>query len=36
LGILSYAPSVDEDALMDAALEAGAEDVVSYDDVPLM
>jgi YebC/PmpR family DNA-binding regulatory protein len=32
VGILSYAPSVDEDALMDAALEAGAEDVVSYDD----
>ncbi len=32
LGILSYAPSVDEDALMDAALEAGAEDVISYDD----
>jgi YebC/PmpR family DNA-binding regulatory protein len=32
LGILSYAPCVDEDALMDAALEAGAEDVISYDD----
>jgi YebC/PmpR family DNA-binding regulatory protein len=32
VGILSYAPSVDEDALMDAALEAGAEDVVNYDD----
>jgi YebC/PmpR family DNA-binding regulatory protein len=32
VGILSYAPSVDEDALMDAALEAGAEDVISYDD----
>ena len=32
VGILSYAPSVDEDALMEAALEAGAEDVVSYDD----
>lgn len=32
LGILSYAPSVDEDALMEAALEAGAEDVISYDD----
>lgn len=31
-GILSYAPTVDEDALMEAALEAGAEDVVSYDD----
>ena len=32
LGILSYAPSVDEDALMEAALEAGAEDVTTYDD----
>jgi YebC/PmpR family DNA-binding regulatory protein len=32
LGILSYAPSIDEDALMEAALEAGAEDVTNYDD----
>jgi YebC/PmpR family DNA-binding regulatory protein len=32
VGILSYATSVDEDALMDAALEAGADDVVNYDD----
>ncbi|MEI6334152.1 MAG: YebC/PmpR family DNA-binding transcriptional regulator [Methylococcaceae bacterium] len=32
VGILSYAPSVDEDALMDAALEAGADDVTGYDD----
>ena len=32
VGILSYAPSVDEDALMETALEAGAEDVISYDD----
>ncbi|UOA10293.1 YebC/PmpR family DNA-binding transcriptional regulator [Methylobacter sp. S3L5C] len=32
VGILSYAPSVDEDALMDAALEVGAEDVIGYDD----
>ena len=32
VGILSYAPSVDEDALMDAALEVGAEDVINYDD----
>lgn len=32
VGILSYAPSVDEDALMEAALEAGAEDVISFDD----
>jgi YebC/PmpR family DNA-binding regulatory protein len=32
VGIISYADSVDEDALMEAALEAGAEDVVSNDD----
>lgn len=32
VGIMSYAPSVDEDALMEAALEAGAEDVVTNDD----
>lgn len=32
LGILSYAPSVDEDGLMEAALEAGADDVISNDD----
>ena len=32
VGILSYAPSVDEDALMEAALEAGVEDVINYDD----
>jgi YebC/PmpR family DNA-binding regulatory protein len=32
VGILSYAPGVDEDALMDIALEAGADDVVTYDD----
>ncbi|MGL5389840.1 MAG: YebC/PmpR family DNA-binding transcriptional regulator [Shewanella sp.] len=31
-GVLSYAPGTDEDALMEAALEAGAEDVVSYED----
>lgn len=31
-GVISYAPGVDEDAVMDAALEAGADDVVSYDD----
>jgi YebC/PmpR family DNA-binding regulatory protein len=31
-GIMSYAPSVDEDALIGAALEAGADDVISYDD----
>lgn len=32
IGILSYAPGVDEDTLMEAALEAGAEDVQTYDD----
>ena len=32
VGQLGYAPGVDEDALMDAALEAGAEDLVSNDD----
>ncbi len=31
-GVLSYPPGVDEDQLMEAALEAGAEDVVSNDD----
>jgi YebC/PmpR family DNA-binding regulatory protein len=32
IGILSYAPGVDEDALMEAALECGAEDVTTHDD----
>lgn len=32
LGMLSYAPGVDEDALMEAALESGAEDVTTNDD----
>jgi len=32
VGILSYAPSVDENALMEDALDAGAEDVINYDD----
>ncbi len=31
-GIISFAPGVDEDAVMEAALEAGAEDVESNDD----
>lgn len=31
-GQISYAPGIDEDALMEAALEAGADDVVSNDD----
>lgn len=32
LGILSYPAGSDEDAIMEAALEAGAEDIVSNDD----
>ena len=32
VGQINYAVGVDEDALMDAALEAGAEDIVSHDD----
>lgn len=31
-GVLSYGPDTDEDSLMEAALEAGAEDVLSHDD----
>ena len=31
-GVISYAPGLDEDSVMDAALEAGAADVVTYDD----
>jgi transcriptional/translational regulatory protein YebC/TACO1 len=31
-GQISFAPGVDEDALMEAALEAGADDVVTNDD----
>lgn len=31
-GILLFAPGTDEDRLMEAALEAGAEDVLSHDD----
>jgi YebC/PmpR family DNA-binding regulatory protein len=31
-GIISYAPGADEDAIMEAALEAGAEDIVVNDD----
>ncbi|MGF1548746.1 MAG: YebC/PmpR family DNA-binding transcriptional regulator [Thiotrichales bacterium] len=31
-GIISFAPGANEDAVMEAALEAGADDVVSYDD----
>ncbi len=32
LGVLSYDPGVDEDAVTNAAIEAGAEDVAVYDD----
>ena len=32
IGQISYEPGVDEEALMDAALEAGAEDIKSHDD----
>jgi len=32
LGVLSYPPGSDEDAVMEAALEAGADDVVADDD----
>ncbi|MBK4713788.1 MULTISPECIES: YebC/PmpR family DNA-binding transcriptional regulator [Tenebrionibacter/Tenebrionicola group] len=31
-GVISFAEGTDEDAVMEAALEAGAEDVVGYDD----
>lgn len=31
-GVISYAPGLAEDAVMDAALEAGADDIVVYDD----
>jgi len=31
-GVISFAPGQDEDAVMEAALEAGGEDVVTYDD----
>ena len=32
VGVLSYSDSVDEDAVMEAALDAGADDVVSHED----
>ena len=32
LGVLTYAPDSDEDAIMEAALEAGADDVVTEED----
>ncbi len=32
IGIISYSESVDEDAIMEAAMEAGAEDIITNDD----
>ena len=32
LGVISFAPGADEDTIMEAALDAGADDVVSYPD----
>jgi YebC/PmpR family DNA-binding regulatory protein len=32
LGVLSFAPGADEDSITEAAIEAGADDVVTYDD----
>ncbi|MCF6323075.1 MAG: YebC/PmpR family DNA-binding transcriptional regulator [Gammaproteobacteria bacterium] len=32
LGVINYPPGCDEDAIMEAALEAGAEDIVTHDD----
>jgi len=32
VGVLSYSPDVDEDAVMEIALESGAEDVVTHED----
>ncbi len=31
-GIISYSNSVDEDAAMEVAMEAGAEDIITHDD----
>lgn len=31
-GVITFAPGLDEDTVMEASLEAGAEDIVSYDD----
>ncbi len=32
IGVISYPDSVDEDAVMEAAMEAGADDIVTHDD----
>ncbi|MDE4967710.1 YebC/PmpR family DNA-binding transcriptional regulator, partial [Francisella tularensis] len=34
-GIISFATGVDEDALMEVALEAGAEDIITHEDVSI-
>lgn len=34
-GVLSYGPEHDEEALMEAALEAGAEDIITHDDASI-
>ncbi|GAB2930992.1 YebC/PmpR family DNA-binding transcriptional regulator [Hafnia psychrotolerans] len=31
-GVITFAPGLDEDTVMEAALEAGADDIVAYDD----
>ena len=31
-GIISYPDSVDEDAIMESAMDAGAEDIITHDD----
>jgi len=32
IGIISYSDSVDEDTIMEAAMEAGADDIITHDD----
>jgi YebC/PmpR family DNA-binding regulatory protein len=32
VGVITFAPGADEDAIMEVALEAGADDVITYDD----
>ena len=34
-GVISFAPGANEDSVMNAALEAGADDVISYDDASI-
>ena len=35
VGVLAYPPGSDEDAVMEAAIDAGAEDVIGYEDASL-